>query len=169
MQSCFKFALICRKSDYENYLSSLLLPSTIRSTAFAIRAFNVELSQVRDMASNNTIAQMRFQFWKDALEEIYTGRARQHPVALELHRALQQKRLTKLWLRRLIDSRLERLHSKPFSNVDALETFAENSVSPVYYLLLEASGSKEVPSDHAASHLGKAIGNQISHPFNCET
>ncbi|GAV09596.1 hypothetical protein RvY_19102 [Ramazzottius varieornatus] len=147
-----------RKSDYENYLASLLLPSTIRSTAFAIRAFNVELAQVRDLASNNTIAQMRFMFWKDVLEEIYSGRPRAHPVAQEMHRAVQQKKLTKVWLRRLIDCRFDRLHSKPFLNVDALETFAENSVSPIYYLLLEASGSKDVPSDHAASHLGKTIG-----------
>lgn len=38
--------LICyRKRDYEGYLCSLLLPTESRSSAFALRAFNVELAQ----------------------------------------------------------------------------------------------------------------------------
>ena len=41
---CFLFS--SRKSDYENYLSTLLLPKEIQRAAFALRAFNVELAQV---------------------------------------------------------------------------------------------------------------------------
>ena len=36
-----------RKNDYENYLCTLLLPKDARTVAFVIRAFNVELAQVR--------------------------------------------------------------------------------------------------------------------------
>lgn len=39
-----------------------------------------------------------------------------------------------------------------------MESYTENSVSPVYYLLLEAGGIRNVKVDHAASHLGKAQG-----------
>lgn len=38
---------IYRKYDFENYLSCLLLPESVRSAAFVIRAFNIEISQVR--------------------------------------------------------------------------------------------------------------------------
>ena len=37
---------IFRKSDHENYLCTLLYPSEYRTSAFALRALNVELSQV---------------------------------------------------------------------------------------------------------------------------
>ena len=40
-----------RKCDYENYLATLLLPKDIQRAAFALRAFNVELSQVRFYSS----------------------------------------------------------------------------------------------------------------------
>uniref|UniRef100_A0A8C5LAC7 NADH dehydrogenase (ubiquinone) complex I, assembly factor 6 n=1 Tax=Jaculus jaculus TaxID=51337 RepID=A0A8C5LAC7_JACJA len=36
---------LLRKRDYESYLCSLLLPAESRSSAFALRAFNVELAQ----------------------------------------------------------------------------------------------------------------------------
>lgn len=34
-----------RKRDYEGFLCSLLLPAESRTSAFALRAFNVELAQ----------------------------------------------------------------------------------------------------------------------------
>jgi len=39
--------LKCRKYDYENYLSTLLLPAaSSRAAAFVLRAFYIELAQV---------------------------------------------------------------------------------------------------------------------------
>lgn len=35
-----------RRHDYDHFLCSLLLPKSVRSAVFAIRAFNVELAQV---------------------------------------------------------------------------------------------------------------------------
>jgi len=41
------FLLRCRKYDYENFLSTLLLPTaSSRAAAFALRAFYIELAQV---------------------------------------------------------------------------------------------------------------------------
>lgn len=37
--------LLSRKRDYEGFLCSLLLPAESRPSAFALRAFNVELAQ----------------------------------------------------------------------------------------------------------------------------
>lgn len=44
------------------------------------------------------------------------------------------------------------------TNLESLEKYAENTVSPVYYLILEAQGIKDIHTDHFASHLGKAHG-----------
>lgn len=37
-----------RRSDYENYLNLLLYPAEVRRSGFAVRAFNVEIAQVRE-------------------------------------------------------------------------------------------------------------------------
>ena len=42
----FLVLIVCRKYDYENYLTTLLLPEGCRAAAFVIRAFNIELAQV---------------------------------------------------------------------------------------------------------------------------
>lgn len=45
-----------------------------------------------------------------------------------------------------------------FQTLESMEKYAEQSVSSVYYLILEGSDVRNVHADHAASHLGKAQG-----------
>lgn len=40
----------------------------------------------------------------------------------------------------------------------ALESYAEGTLSTLNYLCLEAAGVRDQQADHAASHLGKAVG-----------
>lgn len=82
-----------RKSDYENFLCTLLLPRGIKSAAFAIRAFNVEVAQVEDQVSDSRIGAMRLQFWTDALNNTYNDNPPRSPVALELHRVDERNAL----------------------------------------------------------------------------
>eukprot|EP00058_Branchiostoma_floridae_P008823 XP_002594311.1 hypothetical protein BRAFLDRAFT_65167 [Branchiostoma floridae] len=130
---------LVRKHDYENYLCVLLLPSTAHQAAFAVRAFNVELALVRDSVTDKNIGKMRMQFWKDTLSDIYRERPPQQPVAQEL-------------------AKIENLDDQPHRNLSALEDYSEQTVSSVLYLTLEILGIKDVHADHAASHIGKAIG-----------
>ena len=47
LQSRIVLHYVCRKYDYENYLSTLLIPSAIsRAATFVLRAFYIELAQV---------------------------------------------------------------------------------------------------------------------------
>lgn len=45
-----------------------------------------------------------------------------------------------------------------FSNLSDVEKYSEETISPLYYLILEANNLKDVHVDHVASHLGKAQG-----------
>jgi len=55
------FVLCCRKYDYENYLSTLLLPTVnSRAAAFALRAFYVELAQVDKLFYVNAVAECSY-------------------------------------------------------------------------------------------------------------
>ncbi|XP_012056477.1 PREDICTED: NADH dehydrogenase (ubiquinone) complex I, assembly factor 6 [Atta cephalotes] len=149
---------LVRKNDYENFLCTLLLPRSIKSTAFAVRAFNVEVAQVEDQVSDSRIGTMRLQFWTDALNRIYNGNPPKSPVALELHRILQQHKLSKRYFKRLIDARLNKLNSSIFVDLESFERYCDYTTSSIYYLLLEAQSIASVNADHAASHFGKAHG-----------
>ncbi|XP_067006813.1 NADH dehydrogenase (ubiquinone) complex I, assembly factor 6 isoform X2 [Anabrus simplex] len=101
---------------------------------------------------------MRMKFWEDTLEKIYQNDVPKHPVAMELYRAVKRHKLSKRYLKRLISVRANHLITSTYPNIEAMESYAENSVSSVLYLMLECSGLQNVHADHAASHLGKAQG-----------
>lgn len=149
---------LVRRHDYENFLCTLLYPKELRTIGFAVRAFNVEVAQVRDMVSDVKIGEMRMQFWKDAIDKTFSGNPPHHPVTLQLAQVLRKKTLSKHWLKRMIECRAKMLIDQPFSSLQDVETYYENSVSSIYYVILEGVGLNNVHSDHAASHVGKAQG-----------
>ncbi|XP_031733153.1 NADH dehydrogenase (ubiquinone) complex I, assembly factor 6 isoform X1 [Anarrhichthys ocellatus] len=149
---------LVRSRDYDGYVSSLLLPVEARRSSLALRAFNVELAQVKDSVSQKTIGLMRMQFWKAAIEEIYRDEPPNQPVSTELWRAVRKHYLTKRWLLRIITERETGLDDRAYRNLQELETYSENTQSSLIYLLLECLGLKNVHADHAASHIGKAQG-----------
>lgn len=163
-------------------MCSLLLPHNIRSAAFAIRAFNVEIAVVEDQVTDNVIGKMRYKFWEESLDKIYSDLPPRSPVPLELHRVREKRyqvhdilvceetsksflfqilkthKLSKRYFKRLINARLERSGISTFPDLESLEKYSENSSSSIYYLLLEANGTQSIEADHAASHLGKSHG-----------
>lgn len=91
--------IFSRKYDYENFLCTLLLSPEIRAAAFAIRAFNVEVAQIKDQVRDYKIGEMRLKFWTDALNNIYNGNPQRSPIILELHRvcSFQSKDYVTVW------------------------------------------------------------------------
>ncbi|XP_068180028.1 NADH dehydrogenase (ubiquinone) complex I, assembly factor 6 isoform X2 [Antennarius striatus] len=149
---------LVRSRDYDGFLSSLLLPKEARRSSLALRAFNVELAQVKDSISQKTIGLMRMQFWKTAIEDIFRDDPPNQPISAELWRAVRTHSLTKRWLLRTIGEREKDLDDRAYRNLQELEAYAENTQSSLVYLLLECLGVKDVHADHAASHIGKAHG-----------
>ncbi|XP_072107820.1 NADH dehydrogenase (ubiquinone) complex I, assembly factor 6 isoform X1 [Mobula birostris] len=149
---------VVRNRDYEGFLTSLLLPSELRCSVFALRAFNVELAQVQDVVSQKTLGLMRIQFWRQLIEDVYSNNPPHQPIAIELWKAVRKHKLTKRWFLRIIDERERNLNEKAYRNIQELESYAENAQSSFIYLLLEVLGVRDLHADHAASHIGKAQG-----------
>ncbi|VVC42514.1 Hypothetical protein CINCED_3A013487 [Cinara cedri] len=164
---------LVRKHDFENYLCTLLLHKTIRRTGFAVRAFNIEVATIQDQISDSKIGEMRFKFWESSLIEILCkDKIPKHPVLIELYIAAKTQKLSLPYLKRLIKSRENYMLNSSFKTTEDMDTYAENSVSPIYYLLLESLGIKDIKVDHAVSHLGKCQGivNIIrSIPYNTKS
>ncbi|XP_062500909.1 NADH dehydrogenase (ubiquinone) complex I, assembly factor 6-like isoform X2 [Corticium candelabrum] len=101
---------------------------------------------------------MRIKFWRDTLNSIYSTSSPNQPVAVALREAVRTKKLSKQWLTRLLDARESNLDDRLYVTLKDVEDYAENTSSSTLYLTLEAVGVRDVQSDHAASHLGKAEG-----------
>ena len=75
-----------------------------------------------------------------------------------MEEAVTNFKLNKGWFTRLIDQREKDLLDDTIRTVEDLETYTENTSSLLQYLSLESLGVKNTNADHAASHIGKAVG-----------
>ncbi|XP_050076284.1 NADH dehydrogenase (ubiquinone) complex I, assembly factor 6 homolog [Anopheles maculipalpis] len=150
---------LVRNHDKENFLCTLLLKNPERRSAFAVRAFNVEVAKVSEKVSAGNVGVMPLKFWENTLNTLYRTDGTNipdHPVIHELRGAIAEHKLSKMYLQRLVSARAN--SNLNFLTVKQLEDYAEHTVSSVLYLLLEVHGKRNVHCDHAASHLGKAQG-----------
>eukprot|EP00798_Chlamydomonas_sp_ICE-L_P014327 gene14327-20313_t len=110
------------------------------------------------------MVQIRYQWWRDAVGAAFSSSGAipvpQHPVIQALHTVLQHGvPLKKYHFSRLIDTReQDMVDSQPPLTMEGLETYAEGTASQLLYLQLGAAQVSSREADHAASHLGKAVG-----------
>ena len=78
-------AAIVEKGDPDRFLAVMAAPVAVRRILFAIYAFNVEVARAPWVTQEPMIAEMRLQWWRDALEEIASGGpVRKHEVTTAL-------------------------------------------------------------------------------------
>lgn len=145
-----------RRHDRENFLAALCIEDPIlRRAVLAIRAFNVELSLIKDSTSSTDRAMIRFHFWSKFVEEIVrrdgeevvtndhksTAYYKQTPVAKELldlfHLVKMDDGMRKC-LEDLIGARLssKAMGTKLFESMEELELYCEKSNGSLYNLCI---------------------------------
>ncbi len=152
---------LVEKVDYEHYAVGLFFPEHARPAYLAVRAYNAEVSTIRDMVHGNQLTgRMRFQFWRDALESIYEGKpVPQQPTAIALADACRGSRIGRQWLERCLNAKEADMEDQDFNNISDLEEYAEAAFSSLIYSSVECLGVEETGSiNTAASHLGIAEG-----------
>ncbi|XP_047317197.1 NADH dehydrogenase (ubiquinone) complex I, assembly factor 6 [Impatiens glandulifera] len=151
-----------RTYDYHHYLCLLELPPTLRKAAFALRSFNIETARAMDVSSDPRTGLMRLLWWEEAIDKIFANKLIEHPTAQALSSVIADQKVSKLWLKRSIEARLNdakrEQHTDNPQTIDELEKYAENTASTILYMTLQAGGIKSTVADHAASHVGKASG-----------
>ncbi|GLT78358.1 hypothetical protein SLA2020_498970 [Shorea laevis] len=150
-----------RSYDYHHYLCLLELPPNMRKAAFALRAFNVETARAMDVASDPRIGLMRLVWWQEAIDKIYANKLIQHPTAQALASVISENKISKAWMKRSVEARINdarREETDIPESIEELEKYAEDTMSTLLYMTLQAGGIMSTAADHAASHVGKASG-----------
>ena len=140
-QAAIKYCVdLVRTHDFDNYLAGLLFPVKYRTAFYALRAFNIEIALLKEQAMGNIMsARVRMQWWKDILNNIYSGKVSraQSPVAYLLGESIMEHQLSRIWIDRLLDARMNDLVKTQHETVSDLEDYAERTYSSLLYLLLE--------------------------------
>ena len=154
--SFFALAAHARAADVDRYLCALFAPRSARSALFALILFNGEIARVREVVSDPMLGQIRLQWWRDVIGEIYAGQTRRHEGVQPLAEAIREHDLTRSYFDSLIDARERDLDDSPPETLAALEAYAEQSAAPLVSLTLEAVGADAASLVDLARHSGTA-------------
>ena len=117
-----------RMVDPDRYRSAMLADDTEREKLLVIYAFHSELAKIPELVSETMIGDIRYQWWRDVIEEIYSGgKVRAHEVSTPLMTVLRENDVPRFWVDRLIDGRARDLDPTPFANMAAAQEYAQNT------------------------------------------
>ena len=114
---------LLRRVDPDRWLSSRFIGQAAqRADVIALYAFDHELARAPRVASNALLGEIRLTWWREALEEIFEGRAvRQHPTAQALAGVVGRRGLAREDLEAMIDARYRELDPAPMSEGEVLD------------------------------------------------
>src|SRR5215831_20507266 len=73
-----------RRADYDRYLASLFANSQLRPHLWALYAFNYEVAKTAESVSQPIAGQIRLQWWRDRIADIYHRAESDHPLTRAL-------------------------------------------------------------------------------------
>ncbi|WP_324752763.1 squalene/phytoene synthase family protein [Roseovarius sp. Pro17] len=117
---------LVRRGDPDRFRAAMAAPVAARHVLFPIYAFNVEVSRAPWMTQESMIAEMRLQWWRDALDEIASGStARRHEVVTPLAKILDSEGAA--LLDALIVARQWDIYRDPFEDDAHLTDYLEKT------------------------------------------
>lgn len=130
---------LVRRADPDRFRAVMAAPPAARSVLFALAALTVEVARAPWVASEPMIAEMRLQWWRDALAEIAEGApARRHEVVTPLARVLSPQ-MAKL-LDGAVAARRWDIYRDPFEDEAAFERYIDATAGTPVWVAAQALG-----------------------------
>ncbi len=150
MQAC---AELVQRGDPERFMAVMAAKPAAREVLLPIYAFNVEVARAPWVTQESMIAEMRLQWWRDALDEIREGKiVRRHEVVTPLAQVLSAEEAAVL--DQLIEARRWDIYKDPFEDIAHQTRYLEQTGGG---LLLAAARSLGPCSDQVALDAGYAL------------
>lgn len=150
---------LVRAADKDRFLASLFAPDSKRPALLGLYAFNIEIASVRNKVSEPALGEIRYQWWRDTIAEIYHGETSPHPVAQELARTIETGALPQKPFQDLISAREFDLYDDQMPDFATLEGYlGETSSALIQMASLVLAGPEARVGARAAGLAGVAYG-----------
>jgi len=161
LQAC---ADLVARGDPDRFRAAMAAPVAARRVLFPFYAFNVEVARAPWVTEEPLIAEMRLQWWADALDEIASGGpVRRHEVTTPLAEVLVPA--DAVLLQRNVDARRRDARREPLESVEALDRYLSETSGKLLWAVTRAldperdwGGPGEVASDPMPMERAYAIG-----------
>jgi phytoene synthase len=138
-----------RAVDFDRYLSTLLAPGSLRVELNVLYAFNHEVAKTSETVRQPIAAQIRLQWWRDRIAELYRGAVIDHRLVEALGRVIAAHALPRALFDQLIDARDHDLEEAPFPTLESLEDYADATSGHVMRLAARILGAGDTLDAHA--------------------
>ncbi|MDP5216365.1 squalene/phytoene synthase family protein [Ruegeria sp. 2205SS24-7] len=119
-------AALVEQADPDRFLAAMAAPVAARRVLFPLYALNVEVSRAPWVTQEPMIAEMRLQWWRDALEEIAEGKTvRRHQVVTPLAEVLSPDLAA--YLDQYVSVRRWDIYKDPFEDEAHLDNYIDYS------------------------------------------
>jgi phytoene synthase len=123
-------------------LASRFAPADVRARLVAIYALNHEIARTADVVTQAAIGDIRLQWWREALAEVFDGRAvHAHPVLGAIAAAQRETPLPQDALQGLIDARGRDLDAAPFATFAEIDAYLDGTAGNLMRIALAACGA----------------------------
>jgi len=109
-------AELVRAGDPDRFMSAMTAPPDHRDGLLALYAFNLEIAQAPWASSEEMIAEMRLQWWADAVSDLYAGTIRHHQVLAPLAEIVTAHNLPQPLLQEMVEARRFDIHRDGHKN-----------------------------------------------------
>ncbi len=142
-------AALVERGDPERFRAIMVAPVAARGPLFTLAAFNLEVARAPWVTQESMIAEMRLQWWRDALEEIQQGVAvRRHEVVTPLATVLRKEDCQ--LLDELVAARRWDIYRDPFEDQAALVQHLEKTAGNLMAASVGALGGQTSQAAHDA-------------------
>lgn len=138
------------------YYSIRILPSAKRNAIVALHALWCELQEISYECHDPQVARAKFQWWQAEIDEMLLGNA-QHPVCLELSKAIEHYNLDSTSLKSMLHGIDHNLDQGDYANCTELEAFCTLTGGCLSQLCTQIMGYRDADSLTYANTLGVAM------------
>lgn len=133
---------LIRKHDHDRYLTMLYAPEQSRSALASLYAFNIEIARIRESVSDPMLGEIKIQWWRDAIAEIYLGKDNGHDVLRALTKAIKEHHLPIEAFNQILDHRVTDLYDEPPKTFEELEQYLWGTVGIILKLACQILGTE---------------------------
>lgn len=132
---------LVRRVDEDRWLATRFAPPDVRARLVALYAVNYEIARIGETVRERGLGEIKLQWWREAIEEIFGGgEARPLPALIALRQAVRESPLSLGHFYCMLDARQLDLEAKPFNDpADVLE-YINDTAGALMRLAIEACG-----------------------------
>lgn len=137
-------AVLVERGDPDRFLATMAAPPALRDRLWPLYAYNLEIARAPWASREPMIAEMRLQWWVEALEETAAGRpARAHEVAAPLAAVIREAGLDIAPLIAMAEARRWDIWTEPFPDAEALAAHLDATAGGLMWSAARALGAPE--------------------------